>query len=240
MKTLSCLIVDDEAFARKGIALHAAEMKNLKIVGECINAIKANEFLLDNDVDLIFLDIEMPGLNGLDFIKGLKKDVMIILTTAYPEYALESYELEVVDYLVKPIRFERFYKAVNKANQLLELKQNKTEITDLDEEFFYIKADRKFVKMTYSDIRYIKGVKDYVMIVTDNKPYLTAMNVKTIFSKLPHNQFARISRSFIVNIQYIESIDTDHVYIGEEEIPMGKSYKEEFIQKFVKGKLFKR
>ncbi len=241
MKKISCIIVDDEPLARKGIELNVKELDWLEIKGQFPNAIKAGDFLKANEVDIMFLDIEMPGLKGLDFIKTLQSNVIVILTTAYPQFALEAYELEVFDYLVKPIRFERFYQSVNRARDIVELnRKDKSELTDIQEEYFYIKADRKYFKLYYKDVLYIKGLKDYVMIFTQKDKYMTAMNIKTIYSKLPAAIFARVSKSYIINVNAIDSIDVDTIYIGKEEVPLGTSYKEVFLSTYIKGKLFKR
>lgn len=241
MKKISCIIVDDEPLARKGIELNVKELDWLEIKGQFPNAIKAGDFLKANEVDIMFLDIEMPGLKGLDFIKTLQSNVIVILTTAYPQFALEAYELEVFDYLVKPIRFERFYQSVNRARDIVELnRKDKSELTDIQEEYFYIKADRKYFKLYYKDVLYIKGLKDYVMIFTQKDKYMTAMNIKTIYSKLPASIFARVSKSYIINVNAIDSIDVDTIYIGKEEVPLGTSYKEVFLSTYIKGKLFKR
>jgi len=238
---LKCIIVDDEPLARKGIELNVRDVDWLDIAGQFPNALQAGDFLAEHDVDMMFLDIEMPGLRGLDFLKSLKKDVVAILTTAYPEFALEAFELEVFDYLVKPVRFERFYKSVSRAREIIELKkEGKSELSDISDEYFYIKADRKHVKLHYKDVLWIKGLKDYVMIYTTGKKYVTAMNVKTIYSKLPHTIFARVSKSYIINVNSIESIDIDTIMIGRDEIPLGNSYKEDFLKTHIRGKLFKR
>lgn len=241
MSNVSCIIIDDEPLARKGIELNTKEIDWLDVKAQFPNAIKAGEYLNENQVDLIFLDIEMPGLNGLDFIKMVKKDVIIILTTAYPQFALEAFELEVLDYLVKPIPFDRFYKAVLRAKELIMLQQDeKTEISDLTKDHFYIKSDRKYVKLQYGDVHWIQGHKDYVMLHTNGAKYMTAMNIKTIQSKLPENIFARVSKSFIVNVNVIDNIDIDFISIGNEQISLGKTYKDDFIAKHVKDRLFKR
>lgn len=241
MKPITCIIVDDEPLARKGVALNVKEIAWLENIGEFPNAIKADEFLKNNEVDIIFLDIEMPGLNGLDFLRSLKYDGVVILTTAYPQFALDAFELEVLDYLTKPIQFDRFFKAVNRAKEIIDLK-NKTqvEVEKITEDFFYIRSDRMYVKLYYENVLWIKGLKDYVMLYTKKEKYMTALNVKTIYAQLPKTIFARVSKSYIININAIEAIDIDTVMIGEEMIPLGSSYKEEFLEKHVKGKLFKR
>lgn len=235
------LIVDDEPFAREGMQLNCDKVPFLEKVGEYDNAIDANTHLAQHEVDLIFLDIEMPGLSGLDFIKSLKNPPHIILCTAYPQYALESYELDVIDYLVKPIRFERFYKAVVKVQDYISMQTlPSTDIEDYQDQFMYIKTDRKYVKVFYEHVHYIKGMKDYVVIHTKEKKYMTAMNVKTILSQLPEAYFARISKSYIVQVKNIRSIGTDTIVTDDHELPLGPSYKEAFIDKYVKGNLVSR
>lgn len=237
---MKCIIVDDESLARQGIELHVEDTPFLEVVGQFENAMLASDFLSSNDVDLIFLDIEMPGLNGLDFLRSLKGYYFVILTTAYPQFALEAFELQVVDYLVKPISFQRFHKAATKAKEFWELSKNQGEIESIEEDFVYVKSERKYVKLYFKDIKYIKGLKDYVMIHTDVKKHATAMNIKTILAQLPHDIFARVSKSYIANIDRIRSIEVDSIYIGDEEIPLGMSYKEEFLKTHVQGKLIKR
>jgi len=241
MKQLSCIIVDDEPLGRKGIEIHVNEIDWLVIADQFSSAIKASEFLRSNTVDIIFLDIEMPGLNGIDFIKSVKTDASIILTTAYPQFAIDAFEQDVVDYLLKPIRFDRFLKAVTRASEIRHLLTNvQTEIEDIAEDYFYIKSDRKYIKLYFKDVLYIKGMKDYVMIFTDKEKFMTALNIKTIFKQLPKETFARVSKSYLINVNHIDSIDIDSIMIGKEEIPLGNSYKEDFLQKHVKDKLFKR
>lgn len=241
MKTVTCIVVDDEPLARKGMALNIKEVEWLEVLGEFPNAIKASDFLSDNPVDILFLDIEMPGLNGLEFLKSLKFDGVVILTTAYPQFALEAFELEVLDYLTKPIRFDRFFKAVNRAKEIVELnRETKIEVEDVTADFFYIRSDRKYVKLHFDEVLWIKGLKDYVMIHTQNKNYMVAFNIKTIYARLPQEIFARVSKSYIININAIETIDVDTITIGKEIIPLGATYKDDFLEKHIKGRLFKR
>ncbi len=235
------IIVDDEPLAREGIQINCDKVSDLQLEGSFENAILANDFLRKQSVDLMFLDIQMPGLTGLEFLRALKNPPQVILTTAYTQYALESYELDVVDYLVKPIRFERFLKAVNKVKEIHEL-QNVTpsSIDDYNDTFMYIKSDRQFVKVYYDEIHYIQGMKDYVLIHADNNKYMTALNVKTIMSKLPKQQFARVSKSYIVQIKNISSVGTDTIFTGQHELPLGPSYKEAFVNDFIKTNLVSR
>lgn len=240
---MKCIIVDDEPLAREGMELNIDDVNYLELVGQFGNALMANDFLHNNEVDLMFLDIQMPGITGLEFIRSLKEPPLVILTTAYPQYALEGFELDVVDYLVKPIRLQRFIKATNKAKELYDLKnQAKTNILEsVEEEFIYIKADRKYIRIFFKDIKYIKGMKDYVMIYTQQKKkIMTAMNIKTINNQLPSSIFVRINKSYVININYIQTIDIDFVQLENEEIPLGRTYRDHFIKNYVKTNLIGR
>lgn len=242
---MRCIIIDDEPLAREGIRMNAQDVQFLEIVGECSNALEANNFLANHDVDLLFLDIEMPGINGLDFIRNLKKRPLFILTTAYPQYALESYELDAVDYLMKPIRLDRFIKAVNKAKELHDLLQLAGQQTsvEFEQEYLYIKSDRKYIKLFFKDIAFIKGMKDYVILYSGKEKVVTAMNIKAIGEQLPPAMFARVSKSHIVNINFIQSIDQSSIQLNGgwlEEIPLGDTYREDFINRYVKTNLIHR
>ncbi|MCB0663094.1 MAG: response regulator transcription factor [Saprospiraceae bacterium] len=240
---MKCIIVDDEPLAREGMELNVQEVPFLECVGTFPSALDANEFLHNNQVDLVFLDIQMPGITGLDFIRILKDKPMFILTTAYPEFALESYELDVVDYLVKPIRLERFLKAVNKAKDLYllqEKSENNSPQVNNEDGFIYLKSDRKILKVFLKDIRFISGMKDYVMVHTNKDRIMTAMNLKTIFEQLPQDQFARVSKSHLINVHYLESMDGDEINLGNDKIPLGKTYRDDFINRFIKDNLLER
>jgi len=238
---MKCIIVDDEPLARKGMHLLMDKVDFIEVVSEFSTALEATTFLHDhNDIDIIFLDIEMPGLNGLEFLKAVPVKSHVILTTAYPQYALEAFELEVVDYLLKPIKFERFFKAVNRVRELNSAQSEIFGVESAEDEFFYIKADRKYVKLFFDDILFIKGMKDYVMITTSDGKYMTAMNVGTTMKQLPTPKFARVSKSYIIHTEKITQIDTDFIYLGDMDIPLGSSYKEDFLKKYVKDKLIGR
>jgi DNA-binding LytR/AlgR family response regulator len=218
--------------------LNIKEINFLELIGEFEDAIKANDFIANNNVDLMFLDIQMPNLSGIDFLKSIKNPPLTILTTAYPQFALESYDLDIVDYLVKPIRIERFIKAVNKAQEIFEYK--KSEKTGKErKDYVYIKSDRKYIKLNFSDIQYIEGLKDYVIVYTSDNKYITAMNIKTIYNQLPSEIFFRVSKSYIININNITEIDNDFVKVNKKEIPIGRTYKEEFLN-YINKHLIKR
>jgi DNA-binding LytR/AlgR family response regulator len=235
---MNYIIIDDEPIARQGIKLLADQLSYLNYIAEYPNPIVAHEHITE-DIDLLFLDIEMPGLNGLEYLRRLHPQIAVILTTAYPQHALEAFELDVVDYLVKPVKFARFIKAVDKAQNLQELQKDITEV-ELHADEIYVKADRKYHKVNYADILYIKGMKDYVMIHTTSHKYMTALNLSTIMKQLPQKLFARISKSYIINTQHIVSVGLDYVDIAGSEITLGNSYKEDFINTHVKKTLLKR
>lgn len=240
---MTCIITDDEPLALEGMELQIQQIPSLTLIGSFHSAIDANLFLLKEKVDLLFMDINMPELSGLDYIKSLLVKPMIIFVTAYPQYALDSYELDAIDYLVKPVRFERLLKAVNKAENYMKLAQPLGAIDQVDsiaEDFIFIKSERKFFKIFFKDILYIEGLKDYVVIQLSDKKFLTAMNIKTIAAQLPPSIFARISKSYIVNISQIISFDTFSVYLKTEELPIGSNYKDAFFETYVNGKLLRR
>ena len=240
---MTCIVVDDEPLARQGMEINIAQISTLQLLGSFSNALAASDFLRKEEVDLLFLDINMPELNGLDFLKSLRDAPLVIFTTAYPQYALESYELDAIDYLVKPIRIERFLKSVNKAdNHLRLLKQegNNNHVEKIEDDFVYIKSDRKFFKIFFKDILYIEGLKDYVIIYTADNKIITSMNVKTIAAQLPASIFARVSKSYIVNILHITAFDNELIYIQHHEIPLGQSFKDDFLKQYIDGKVVKR
>ncbi|MBC7867423.1 MAG: response regulator transcription factor [Gloeobacteraceae cyanobacterium ES-bin-316] len=240
---MTCIIVDDEPLARQGMELLMGQIPSIQICGSFGSAIDANYFLQKEKVDIIFMDINMPDLNGLDYIKSLLVRPMVIFVTAYPQYALDSYELDAIDYLVKPVRFERLLKAINKAEnyqKLLKPDEAINQVDSIEEDFIFIKSERKYFKIFFREILFIEGLKDYVIIQMADKKILTAMNIKTIAARLPQSVFARISKSFIVNITHIISFDTFTIYLKNEELPMGNNYKDDFFENCVNGKLIKR
>lgn len=237
---MNCIIVDDEPLARAEMRSLISETSKIDILGEFANAPSALDFLKDNNVDLIFLDIEMPMVTGLEFAEMLPKKSLIIFTTAYSQYALKSYELEAVDYLLKPIDPQRLEKAINKAILYTELLSNdtiKNTVESNTADFLFIKADRRFYKISFSDIKFIEGLKDYVVIHTRQQKLITAMNLKTIHQKVSGENFIRVSKSYVVNADYIDSFDNHNIYIEEAEIPIGEVYKADFFTKYTDGLL---
>lgn len=237
---MNCIIVDDEPLARSEMRSLISEISGIDILGEFSSAPSALEFLKDNEVDLIFLDIEMPMVTGLEFAEMLPKKSLIIFTTAYSQYALKSYELEAVDYLLKPIDPQRLEKAIDKAilyTELLSKDTVKNTVESNTADFLFIKAERRFYKINFSDIKFIEGLKDYVVIHTRHQKLITAMNLKTIHQKISGEIFIRVSKSYVVNMNYIDSFDNHNIYIEDSEIPLGEVYRSEFFTRFAGGLL---
>lgn len=235
---MKCIIVDDEPIARLGIEKLVNNIPSLKLLGSFENAAAAAIFIKKNTVDLCFLDIQMPGLNGIEFAKYLPQTTLIIFTTAYSEYALDSYEVDAVDYLVKPIKPQRFEKAVKKAisyHTMLLSEDKDSNIEQVESAFIFIKSDRRSFKVNFKDILFVEGLKDYVIIQQENQRLITHMNLKKIQELLPQNNFLRINRSYIVNIDQIDSYSNNDVFIATYEISIGGYYREEFFKKLMKN-----
>lgn len=231
---INCLIIDDEPPARDVLRRYVEELPILKLCGECGNAIQALSFLQQQPIDLLFLDIRMPQLNGIDFIKTLKHPPKIIFTTAYSEYALEGYELDVVDYLMKPIRFDRFLKAINKAFPANDLKRPILQPSVHPEKenaaFVYFRADRKMVKVLLNDILYVESMKDYVKVFTHTSTIITKQSISSVETMLPEKKFVRTHRSYIVSVDKIKSFTSEVLEIGKSEIPIGKLYRNSVLR----------
>ena len=239
---MRCIIVDDEPLARQGLEAKVQKTGFIDIVRMFSGGIEANRFLSENAVDLMFLDIQMPDITGLELLQTLKNQPMVILTTAYSEFALKGFDLDVIDYLLKPIDFQRFLKAANKAKDIFELTHSEhIEADKVADDFIYIRADRQFVKIAFKDIRYIEGMKNYAMLHSTSGKFMTAISLQKIIEQLPDTQFARINKSYIVNVSYIQRIMLDFIVLDKNiELPFGKSFQDDFITKFVKGNLLER
>ena len=229
-KKIKCLVVDDEPPAREILKQHIAGVNALELAGTCANAVEAISFLKDHPVDLIFLDIQMPQLLGTNFIRTLKAPPQVIFTTAFRKYALEGFELDAVDYLLKPISFERFLKGVNKVLQISVPSEHspaasKEHHKEQANSFLYFRADRKMVKVFFNDILFIEALKDYIKIVTQNKTIVTKYVLTTLAELLPSDEFLRIHKSYVVAIGKIESFNADCIQIAKHELPIGRLYK---------------
>lgn len=229
-------MVDDETLARELLIAHIAKMPHLAIVATCANAIEAKLALEKHQPDMLFLDIQMPHLTGIDLLRMLKKKPATILTTAYSEYALEGYELDVLDYLLKPIEFERFFKAVSKAVEWLD--RGQTDLTthnmatpaEPQDNYFFVKSDYKMVKVVFSEILFIEALQKYVRIYTTTTRLITLMSMSHLEETLPAGQFVRIHRSYIVNLDKIDSTEGNIVHIAKHELPISKGQREVFLE----------
>jgi DNA-binding LytR/AlgR family response regulator len=220
---IKCIIVEDEVLAQQVIQNHLEKIDSFELVGVCSNAPEAKEVLSKCEVDLIFLDIQLPGMTGLNFLRSLLNPPLVVLTTAYAEYALESYELNVVDYLLKPISFERFSKTVNKiidGRTFVESKDNATS------DHIFVKSNGKFFRVNFSDIHFIEAMKDYLKIYTTDHTLITHQTMNEIEKILPFKQFIRVHKSYIVAVARIKSIYGNTIETGKSTIPIGINYKE--------------
>lgn len=245
----TCIIVDDEPLARNLLSEYVKKVPELELLKAFGNPLEALNFLRENKVDILFLDIQMPELTGMALLKILQNKPAVILTTAYSQYAIESYELNVTDYLLKPITFERFLKAVEKANQHLESSvkttEEKTSTTlpeDTTEEssvptFIFVKDGRKLVKVNLADIQYIEGMKDYVRIHTPDRKITSLQRMKSLEEELPPKQFIRIHHSYIVGVAWIDEIERERIFIGRNIIPVSDTYRKPF-QEFIENQQF--
>lgn len=231
---IKTIIVDDEPLALDVLETYITQLPQVELVARCENAVEANEALRQHDVDLILLDIQMPQITGLQFIKSLATPPAFIFTTAYPDYAVDGFELNATDYLVKPISLDRFMQAINKVEAYLSREQSSDSSNDDQEEFMFVKADKKLVKVNFEDVLYIEGLKDYVIIRLDGSRVITLQTMKSLEQRLPERYFKRVHRSYIINIQRIEALQGNTVEIMEKgrikTIPIGKNYREEILE----------
>lgn len=231
---ITCLIVDDEPLARNLMTEYVRKVNYLRLVRACSSALEAMEVLRSTPVDLMFLDVQMPQLTGLAFLKSLQRKPQVILTTAYSEYALEGYEHDVADYLLKPITFERFLKAVDKASSRLSKPQD-TQPEEQTPDYIFVKDGTKLVKIRWDEILYVEGLKDYVTIHTPQQKVVSLQRLKALEEQLPGNRFMRVHNSFIISLDAIRTIQKDKVQIAEAWIPIGDTYRKGF-REFVEGR----
>ncbi|MDJ1481137.1 LytTR family DNA-binding domain-containing protein [Cytophagaceae bacterium YF14B1] len=233
---IKCLIVDDEPLAIDILERYISQLDTLSLQGKCDNAIDALIFLQKNKIDLLFLDIQMPKLSGLDFLKTLSNRPRIIFTTAFREYALEGFDMNALDYLLKPISFERFLIAINKYHTLYDPSVQLPAMIQsagnemFAEAFIYLKADKKMVKVFLKDIVYIESLKDYVKVKTQDQEIITYQRITYLEEKLPDDKFLRIHRSFIISLAKIKSFNSTHIEVGDWELPIGRQYKAEVMK----------
>lgn len=238
---VNSLVVDDEPVARKGIANYVEQTPFLNLIGTCKSALEANDFLRDQNIDLMFLDIQMSDLTGIEFIRSLDNPPAFIFTTAFRDYATEGFELNALDYLVKPISFQRFLKAANKARTHFETQQQLLQKqAPIEAGHFFIKSDGQYIKINLDDVLYFESERDYIFIYTEQKRYLTLLSLKQLEKELPMEKFVRVHRSFIVALNRVELMDGNLLKIQDKKIPVSRSMQETVYKKLIEGKLWKR
>lgn len=239
---INCVIIDDEPLAKEGIANYVTEIDFLNLVDTCENPVQLISILDRNPVDLIFLDIQMPKMSGLDFLKMAQKPPMVIITTAFSGYALEGYQLNVLDYLLKPITFDRFFKAANKARDYYQL-ITKSDNPDADKmapaiDYFFIRCGSKYEKINFDDILYVEGRQNYITIYTRKAKYITLLYLKNLEENLDPRSFIRVHKSYIVSIDKIEGIEGNEIFIESHRIPISRNYRDQVIERVVSNKLW--
>ena len=237
--SINCIVIDDEPLARKGLKEYISDIDFLNLVGEFDNPLKATDIISNGGVQLLFLDIQMPKITGLEFFKTLQNAPPVIFTTAYPQYALEGFEVNALDYLVKPISFERFLKASLKAKEYYEVRDKNTSEPSAVT-YFFIKADNKLVKIAYDEVLFVEALQNYVTIYTADKKYMTYLTFKSVEDYLPADKFLKVHKSYIVAASKIDSIEGSDIRIGERHIPISRNQKEEVMEKLLKGRFLKR
>lgn len=238
---INCIIIDDEPLARKGLKEYIRDVDFLGLTGEFDNPLNATELLRKGETDLLFLDILMPKITGLDFLKTLKQPPPVIFTTAFPEYALDGYELNALDYLVKPISFDRFLKAAMKAKEYYEVRQKfNSETTGKSADYFFIKADNKLVKIMLKEVLFVEALQNYVTIHTTEKKYVTYLTFKSVEEYLPSDRFIKTHKSFIIAAEKVDSIEGNNIRIETHHIPISRNLKDEVMEKLLGGKFLKR
>lgn len=239
MNKLNCLIVDDEPLARQVLREYVADVDFLMLAGEAENPVAANNLLGGNQIDLIFLDVQMPKMSGLEFLKNVQPAALTVITTAFPEYALQGFEFDALDYLLKPIGFDRFLKAVNKARDFHRLKKFSGQPNETAAEFFFVKCEQKIEKINLADVLYVEGMSNYVVIHTPERRYIAYLTFKGIAEKLPQDQFVRVHKSYLVALRAITSLDADEVKLAQKRLPISKHYRAHVLEK-INSALFKR
>lgn len=236
---ITCIIIDDEPLARKGLKEYVTDMDFLNLIGEFDNPLKAAELISRGEVQLLFLDIQMPKITGLDFFKTLQNAPPVIFTTAYPQYALEGFEVNALDYLVKPVSFDRFFKAVLKAKEFYEVRDTNRKETE-SSDYFFIKADNKLVKILFDEVLYVEALQNYVTIHTAARKYMTYLTFKSVEDYLPADKFLKVHKSYIVAASKIDSIEGNDIRIGQQHIPISRNQKDEVMDKLLKNRFLRR
>jgi DNA-binding LytR/AlgR family response regulator len=235
---LNCLIIDDEPVARSGMEEYVNEVDFLNLIGKCENPLKAASYLNDHKIDLLLLDIHMPKLSGIEFLKTLKDPPMAIFTTAYSEYALEGYSLDIIDYLMKPVSFDRFLRAVQKASDFYALKHKAKAV---DQEYFFIKCDSKYERINFSELLFIESLQNYVVIHTGERKYITYLTLSAVEEQLPQQQFMKIHKSYLIALNKVKAIEGNEVVLqNNHHIPISRALKDEVMNRILGNNLLKR
>ena len=238
--TINCIIIDDEPLARKGLKEYISEVDYLHLLGDFDSPLQSTDLIARGQVQLIFLDIQMPRITGLEFMKTMQNMPLVIFTTAYPNYAVEGFELNAMDYLVKPVSFDRFLKAVHKIKEYYEVRERNVTETTTSSGYFFIKADNKLVKIFYDDVLLVEGLQNYVSIHTRQGKYITYLTFKSVEDYLPADKFIKVHKSYIISAEKIDSIEGNEVRILHHRVPISRTLKDEVLQKLLKGKFLKR
>jgi len=238
--SLSAIAIDDEPDALEIIRILAEKVPFLHLQETFTNAFTGIEYLQKNEIDLLFLDIKMPDITGIELLKSLPSTPMVIFTTAYSQYALDGFEVNALDYLVKPVSFERFLKAAMKAQDYYEVRENNITETASASDYFFIKADNKLVKLFFEDVLFAEALQNYVVIHTKDKKYITYLTFKSVEEYLPVDRFIKTHKSFIIAAEKTESIEGNNIRIGSHDIPISRNLKDEVMEKLLKGKFLKR
>ena len=233
---IKCIVTDDEPFARKGLQGYIEKIEFLELVGNCEDALQLNELLRRQPADLLFLDIEMPYMTGIEFLKNLSNPPKVIFTTAYEKYAVQGFDLDILDYLLKPISFQRFVKSANKAYEYLQAKQAILPNAD----YIFVKADNRLEKIHFSDILFVEALENYISIQTASTKFITHLTLTSIKESLPAGRFIQPHKSFLVAIDSINSIEGNMFHVGSFKIPISKYQKDEVMEKIVNNRLLKR
>jgi len=230
---MNCILVDDNKMARTAIKLLIEQVDFLNLKQECATAVEAFNYLQKEDVDLVFLDVEMPGMSGIELIKNLEKHPIIILVTSKKDYAVEAFELSVADYIVKPVTLARFTMAVSKAKELFDNKDHVIDSTEKDKDYIFVRSNSILTKIQLNDIMYIHALGDYVHIYTSEKDkrYTIHCTLKTMAEKLPANKFFRLHRSYLVALDHVDTVEDNTAYVGKQYIPIGEPFKKELLKK---------
>jgi DNA-binding LytR/AlgR family response regulator len=238
---MRCVIIDDEPIARQGLKEYIQDVDFLQLAAEFDNPLKAADVLMSEKIDLLFLDIQMPRMTGMEFLKTLAHPPLVIFTTAYPQYAVEGFEQNAIDYLLKPFSFERFWKAVLKARSIQEtVAQPAAVIQPAEPDYFFIKSDNKLIKIAYDEILYVEALQNYVAVHTADKKYITYLTFRSIEEHLPAPRFIRTHKSYIVAAGKVESIEGNDIKIGNHHIPISRTERETVLQQLLQNRLLKR